>query len=83
MTLKPIEYLPERHNLGWQRLDDFFKMFMKMNIKYAQVLCQDWEYTNAQSCRGSLVCYLGRHNLPIDVKTISGSVFLIRTDLEG
>ena len=84
MTIVPVEYIPDRSSNERKSLDEFFKMFMKMNIKYGQVHFTDFEYATGESCRGSLHSYIYRNpDLPVDVRLISGSVYVVRTDMEG
>lgn len=83
MTLKQVEYLPERACADYKRLDEFFKMFMKMNVKYAQVQFEDYEYATEATCRGSLHSYIMRNpDLPVVARVISSNVYLVRTDME-
>ena len=83
MTLKQVDFLPERGYNGGRSLDSFVKTFMNMDVKYAQVGFNDYEYTTESSCRGSLACYLRNNpDLPIRVHLVNSQVYLIRTDLE-
>lgn len=83
MRIVPVDYLPERTSTDYHKLDEFFKMFMKSNVKYARVEFADREYSTEATCRGSLHSYILRNpDLPIKVHLVSGDVYLIRTDLE-
>lgn len=64
-----------------QPVSDYIDKFMTMNVKTVRVDYEEGEYLNPNSCAASFRGVVSNNYLPIEVKTINGEVYLVRTDI--
>lgn len=62
-------------------IEDDLVTFMKMNIKKALVLFNDYEYCCESSCYSSLYCAIKLRSYPVKVMKRKKLIYLIRTDM--
>lgn len=83
MRLAKCENVRFRRKGGRCKFEALFEEFMKMNVKMVEASFDDKdEYSSPNSAYASLHRAIKRWSKHIDVRMLSGKIYLIRTDMD-
>lgn len=83
MRFMPVDTLPKKDRQRCRKPnEDFLNEFLNMKVKYARMDISDLDYAHPFAAYTSIVGSIKRHELPIEVRFINGSVYLVNLELE-
>ena len=88
MIFIPVEEIPKKRTpkagefVEYKSVHDYLKEFMKMDVKYAKVSINRFDYASDTSACTVFHVSIKRHGFPIKVVRRGEDIYLVRTDKE-
>lgn len=85
MYYEKVEHIPKRRkkrkHFKKKNVVEYLDKFMALNTKYAKLVFDEDDYSNASSAYGSFYTAIDRDRYPITLSVREGELYFTRTDI--